>query len=191
MSRNGDSQVLGVDFGTDSVRAVLFDEAGDTVASRVEHYPRWRQGLYCDTAENRYGLTEIEASGLIEVLIERHAVEELHDVVLATVGKLAETENVDDVLRLDLVDAPRLGDKARDHLRIGREPKTEHLDRNLLADERVLRTVDRSESANADLSSDDVLTNLRSSDQLGVELRADVGVVRRAHLDSRLCKFGA
>ena len=54
MSRNGDSQVLGIDFGTDSVRAVLFDEAGDTVASRVEHYPRWQQGLYCDPTENRY-----------------------------------------------------------------------------------------------------------------------------------------
>jgi len=54
MSGNGDSQVLGIDFGTDSVRAVLFGEDGETVATRVEHYPRWRQGLYCDPAVNRY-----------------------------------------------------------------------------------------------------------------------------------------
>ena len=34
MSRNGDSQVLGIDFGTDSVRAVLFDEAGERIRGK-------------------------------------------------------------------------------------------------------------------------------------------------------------
>ncbi len=39
--------VIGVDFGTDSVRAVVADlEDGSTRASGVAFYPRWKKGLY-------------------------------------------------------------------------------------------------------------------------------------------------
>ncbi len=47
--------VLGLDYGTDSVRAVLVDTATGTVASsHVFYYPRWSEGLYCDPATNRF-----------------------------------------------------------------------------------------------------------------------------------------
>ncbi len=46
---------IGVDFGTDSVRAMVVDAAdGREVSQAVFVYPRWRDGLYCDAASNRF-----------------------------------------------------------------------------------------------------------------------------------------
>jgi len=47
--------VVGVDYGTDSVRSVLVDSAdGNEIASSVFNYPRWNKGLYCDAAINQF-----------------------------------------------------------------------------------------------------------------------------------------
>ena len=47
--------VIGVDFGSDSVRAlVVSTQDGTEAGSAVFYYPRWREGLYCDPANNRY-----------------------------------------------------------------------------------------------------------------------------------------
>ncbi|MBM4144232.1 MAG: ribulokinase [Lentisphaerae bacterium] len=47
--------VIGMDYGTDSVRCVIVDAAdGHEVASAVHNYGRWARGLYCDAAENRF-----------------------------------------------------------------------------------------------------------------------------------------
>lgn len=47
--------VVGVDFGTDSVRSVVVDTiSGQEVASSVFYYPRWKQGLYCDATINQF-----------------------------------------------------------------------------------------------------------------------------------------
>ena len=47
--------VLGVDFGTDSVRTIIVRAAdGEEVASAVRNFTRWQQGLYCDPAKNRF-----------------------------------------------------------------------------------------------------------------------------------------
>jgi len=47
--------VIGVDFGTDSVRSVLVDaQDGKTIASEVFIYPRWKQGKYCDATINQF-----------------------------------------------------------------------------------------------------------------------------------------
>ena len=47
--------VIGVDYGTDSVRSVLVDSAnGNEIASSVFNYPRWSRGLYCNAAENQF-----------------------------------------------------------------------------------------------------------------------------------------
>lgn len=50
-----DQFVIGVDFGTDSVRSILV-HAGDgtEIASAVYVYPRWKKGLYCDPSTNRF-----------------------------------------------------------------------------------------------------------------------------------------
>lgn len=47
--------VIGVDYGTDSARAVLLDAlTGEEIAVSVMNYPRWSKGLYCDPHNNRY-----------------------------------------------------------------------------------------------------------------------------------------
>lgn len=47
--------VLGIDFGTDSVRTVLIDAAnGNEAASAVFFYPRWKEGRFCDPSRNRF-----------------------------------------------------------------------------------------------------------------------------------------
>jgi L-ribulokinase len=46
---------IGVDYGTDSVRTVIVDtEDGNILASAVFDYPRWKQGKYCDPANNQF-----------------------------------------------------------------------------------------------------------------------------------------
>jgi len=47
--------VLGIDFGTDSVRTVVVDAAdGWILGSAVAPYPRWAKGLYCNPLENQF-----------------------------------------------------------------------------------------------------------------------------------------
>ncbi|WP_223649641.1 ribulokinase [Hymenobacter psoromatis] len=47
--------VIGLDYGTDSVRALLVDaRTGTEVAQAVHYYPRWKQGHYCNPAKNRF-----------------------------------------------------------------------------------------------------------------------------------------
>lgn len=47
--------VIGLDYGTDSVRAVVIDTAaGEEVAADVFHYPRWAAGKYCAPANNQF-----------------------------------------------------------------------------------------------------------------------------------------
>ena len=47
--------VIGVDFGTDSVRSIIVNAAnGNEVAAAVFNYPRWKDGLYCDASINQF-----------------------------------------------------------------------------------------------------------------------------------------
>jgi L-ribulokinase len=47
--------VIGLDYGTDSVRALVVNaHNGDEVASQVYYYPRWKKGLYCEPAQSQY-----------------------------------------------------------------------------------------------------------------------------------------
>ena len=50
-----DNYVIGVDYGTDSVRAIIVNAfTGEEMAAAVYHYPNWKDGKYCDPASNRF-----------------------------------------------------------------------------------------------------------------------------------------
>src|SRR4051812_13928291 len=66
--------VVGIDFGTDSVRSVVVDTtSGGVLGASVKYYPRWAAGLYCDPLENRFrqhpsDYLESMESSLVEAL---------------------------------------------------------------------------------------------------------------------------
>ncbi|MEI9944674.1 MAG: ribulokinase [Chitinophagaceae bacterium] len=49
------SFVIGVDYGTDSVRSIVANTStGEEIASSVFYYPRWKAGKYCNPAANQF-----------------------------------------------------------------------------------------------------------------------------------------
>jgi L-ribulokinase len=50
-----DAYVIGVDYGSDSVRTIIADaHTGKEIAASVFYYPRWKKQLYCDAAGNQF-----------------------------------------------------------------------------------------------------------------------------------------
>ena len=50
-----DAFVIGVDYGTDSVRSIIVNAAnGEELASSVFYYPRWKEGLYNNPSLNQF-----------------------------------------------------------------------------------------------------------------------------------------
>ena len=66
-----DKYVIGLDYGSDSARAVLVNAMnGKTLATAVRYYPRWKEGKYCNPAINQY---RQHPKDYIEVLRLRYA----------------------------------------------------------------------------------------------------------------------
>lgn len=50
-----ESYVIGIDYGTDSVRSIIVDTAnGEQISGAAHYYMRWKQGRYCDAAKNQF-----------------------------------------------------------------------------------------------------------------------------------------
>lgn len=64
--------VIGVDFGTDSVRSVIVNAAdGAEVASAVFNFPRWEEGKYCDALKNQFRQHPLDHIEGLECTINR------------------------------------------------------------------------------------------------------------------------
>src|SRR5215471_12613363 len=65
------SYVIGVDYGTDSVRSVLVDASnGAEVSSSVFAYPRWKAGCYCNASINQFRQHPLDYMEGLEVTIK-------------------------------------------------------------------------------------------------------------------------
>jgi L-ribulokinase len=50
-----DAFVIGVDYGTDSVRSIIVNaRSGQEISSSVFYYPRWRDGLFCNASSSQF-----------------------------------------------------------------------------------------------------------------------------------------
>ena len=61
---------LGLDYGSDSVRALLVDvTTGAELASHMVNYPRWAEGRYCVPARDQYRQHPLDyIDSLVEVV---------------------------------------------------------------------------------------------------------------------------
>jgi len=66
-----DHFVIGVDYGTDSVRSVIINARnGEEMASSVYNYPRWQKGLYCDAPNNQFRQHPLDYIEGLEITIK-------------------------------------------------------------------------------------------------------------------------
>ena len=66
--------VIGVDYGTDSVRALLVDaRTGAEIAQDVYYYPRWQKLQYCNAAKNQFRQHPLDHLEGLEATVRRVA----------------------------------------------------------------------------------------------------------------------
>lgn len=66
------SFVIGLDFGTDSVRAVIIDAlSGAEISNAVTYYPRWANGKYCNPAHNQFRQHPLDYMETLESSIKK------------------------------------------------------------------------------------------------------------------------
>ena len=67
-----DTFVIGVDYGTDSVRSLIVNtRSGEETASAIFYYPRWRDGLFCNAPLNQFRQHPLDyVEGLENTILE-------------------------------------------------------------------------------------------------------------------------
>ncbi len=84
--------VIGLDYGTDSVRAVIIDAAnGEERASSVFIYPRWSSGRYCDPSKNQFRQHPLDYLQGLEVTIRECLTQAPEEVIKSIKGISVDT----------------------------------------------------------------------------------------------------
>ena len=62
--------LIGIDFGTDSVRALIVDsKTGEEISSSVSYYSRWKEGKYCDPSLNMFRQHPLDYIESLDIVI--------------------------------------------------------------------------------------------------------------------------
>lgn len=72
--------VIGMDFGTDSVRSVIVDvSSGEEISAHVSDFKRWAEGMYCSPEKNQF---------------RQHPLDHIESLEEAVVGALGKTKPI-------------------------------------------------------------------------------------------------
>jgi len=80
---------IGIDYGTDSVRALIVNtQNGEEMASAVFYYPRWKEGKYCDPSRNLFRQHPLDYLEGLEMSV-REALSNVPDEVRMAVAAIS------------------------------------------------------------------------------------------------------
>lgn len=65
-----DTLLIGLDFGSDSVRAILVTSHGKVLASSIHAYSRWQDGLYCNASQSQFRQHPLDYLEGIEAVVK-------------------------------------------------------------------------------------------------------------------------
>ncbi|HSY41069.1 MAG TPA: ribulokinase [Polyangia bacterium] len=86
---SGNACVVGIDFGTDSVRSIVADATtGSVLGTSVRNYPRWADRLYCAPVDNRFRQHPLDYLESMEASV-REALQEAGSAASALVRGIA------------------------------------------------------------------------------------------------------
>ena len=86
---SGNACVVGIDFGTDSVRSIVADATtGSVLGASVRNYPRWADRLYCAPVDNRFRQHPLDYLESMEASV-REALQEAGSAASAMVRGIA------------------------------------------------------------------------------------------------------
>lgn len=84
--------VIGLDFGTDSVRALLVKTTdGEVISASVEQYDRWKKGLYCDPQKLQFRQHPLDYIESMETVLKKLLKDVSDDVRMNISGMAVDT----------------------------------------------------------------------------------------------------
>jgi L-ribulokinase len=87
-----DKYVIGIDYGTDSVRSVVVNTAnGEIAGTSVFEYPRWKKGLFCNPSINQFRQHPLDYLEGLEISVKNALKGLTPDIINNIVGITVDT----------------------------------------------------------------------------------------------------
>jgi len=101
-----DNFVIGVDYGTDSVRSIIVNaNTGQEIASAVYAYPRWKAGLYCNLYRNQFRQHPLDYIEGLEQTVN-HCLKQVEFTVQAAIKSISIDTTGSTPVAVDLTGTP-------------------------------------------------------------------------------------